>query len=257
MTWDPSSLPRGRGRIALVRQGKIAILRLANEAARNAMSVGMMADFLLAVNALKDNPPLALILHGEGPHGFCAGGDLRDVRQHLLNPETAEGMPVVMGRAMDDLAALPAVVISAVEGNALGGGAELSQVADWVVMAESARIGFVHVGLGVTPGWGGARRLMHRVGRARALNIMLSSQRYCGADALSMGLANEVVLDGSAVERAHGFAVRISEASEAAVRGVLSIIRSDDPAGAEAAAFAQLWAGPDHAAALGKVGAGR
>ncbi len=235
----------------------MAVLELQNPEARNAMSVGMMVDFLDAAAALKKDPPTVLIVCGSGTAGFCAGGDLRDVRDHLLDSSSAEGMPVVMGAALNAIAALPSVVISAVDGHALGGGAELSQVADWVILGPTGCIGFVHARLGVSPGWGGAARLIHRLGRARALRVMVAGHRFRGAEALAVGLADQFVEGEGAVETARTLASRILTSSDAAVRGILDIVRSDDPSSMEAEVFARLWGGPDHRAALSAVEAGQ
>ena len=257
MTWDPSLLPRGRGKVALKRDGDLAILELNNPEARNAMSVAMMADFLKLVEDLVEVPPLVLILCGAGDGGFCAGGDLRDVRASLLNERTAVEMPRVMGAALSALSSLPTVVISAVDGHALGGGAELSQAADWVILGPGAGIGFVHARLGVSPGWGGASLLLRRVGRRRSLHALLAAKTFRGAEAQRLGIADEVLDSGSALSRAHELAGEILRLPDAAIRGILEIVRSSDPRETEADVFARLWAGPAHRDALQTAGAGR
>jgi len=222
----------------------------------------MMADLVDAVEKLQNAPPVAVLLAGGGDAGFCAGGDLRDVRAHLMDEVTAKGMPVVMGDALDALATLPSVVVAAVEGAALGGGAELTTVADWIICGESARIGFVHASLGVSPGWGGGGRLLRRIGRRRATVVLLTARRYRGAEARDVGLVDEVVADGQAVQAAQDWLARITRFPAESIRGLLEIIRSADGnpqalSKAERAVFERLWAGPDHLAALNGVDAGQ
>lgn len=255
--WDPALFPRSRGAIELTREGALARLVLDNPSARNAMSVGMMADFLAGVESLEAAPPSVLIVHGQTAGGFCAGGDLRDVRAHLMNEATATAMPQVMGDAMHALASLPSVIVAAVEGHALGGGAELSQVADVVIAGESARIGFVHARLGVSPGWGGASCLVHRVGRARALQVMATARRYTATEARAVGLVDEVVAEGQAIAAAEALAAHILELPAEAVRGILRIVRSGEPKHAEREVFAQLWSGDGHQAVMRTLGAGK
>ncbi len=248
--------------MVLEMNGPVATLTLHNPDARNAMSVGMMADLLGAVEVLRDAPPVAVLLAGAGDAGFCAGGDLREVRAHLMDEAAATGMPAVMGEALDTLASLPTVVVAAVEGAALGGGAELTTVADWVVAGESARIGFVHAALGVSPGWGGGGRLLRRIGRSRATEVMLTARRYQGAAALEVGLVDVVVADGHAVQAAQDWLAKITRFPADSIRGLLEIIRSADN-GREALAlkerevFERLWASPNHMAALQSVDAGQ
>ncbi len=261
MTWDPSRFPRGRGAVRLEVSGQTATIVFDNPTARNAMSVGMMADLVGIVGELESKDVLAVLIHGAGEAGFCAGGDLRDVREHLLTPESANGMPEVMGEALDRLSRLHAVVVAAVEGAALGGGAELITAADWVVASQPAKIGFVHARLGVTPGWGGARRLIRRVGARAALPIMLQATTLNGDQAQDVGLVDQVVPEGMAVSAATDWIASVLKHPEASVRGVLEIVRAStaiDESGSftEKAVFSRLWGGAAHSRALGSVKAG-
>ena len=98
-----------------------------------------------------------MILSGADQYAFCAGGDLRDVRQSLLDSEQGRIMCEQMTHNLDLLLQLPSFVIAAVEGAALGGGAEVLTACDALICGESSTIGFVHASLGVSPGWGGGR----------------------------------------------------------------------------------------------------
>ena len=261
MDWNPSSYPRGRGAMRLIRTGRKAELVLDNPEARNAVRVGMMVDLLTAVDDLAADPPTVLIVHGAGDAGFCAGGDLREVRAHLMDDQTPAGMPLVIGDALDRLATLPTAIVAAVEGVAVGGGAELSQVADWVVLAESAKIGFVHASLGVSPGWGGARRLIARVGHRAATEVLLHARSYRGDEARLRGLADEIVPNGQALTSAEEWASRVLSVPSASTQGALQILRAArrDPGSTrvvEAEVFARLWGGPAHQEALKKIKAG-
>ena len=261
MSWDPSRYPRGRGAVRLKLSERLATVVFDNPEARNAMSVGMMADLVAIVDRLETSNVLAVLMHGADGAGFCAGGDLRDVRSHLLTSEAATGMPEVMGEALDRLAGLPAVVVAAVEGAALGGGAELITAADWVVASDQATIGFVHVGLGVTPGWGGARRLVRRVGARAALPIMLHAKRYTGPAAHQLGMVDQLAPQGAALSSACEWIDAVLRHPEESVRGALEIIRKaavhgDLDKNTERDVFARLWGGEAHTHALGGIKAG-
>ena len=261
MSWPTvSAVTGGRGGVRLKREGQLARMVLSNPGARNAMSLPMMADFLAAVTDLMADPPIALIVVGDGADGFCAGGDLRDVRAHLMDDGSAEAMSSAMGRATAQLAASPMVIVSAVEGAALGGGAELSQLADWVVMAESARIGFVHARLGVSPGWGGASLLFRRVGRSAAAAILLRAEVHGAESALTLGLADQVTADGEALAQAEAWLAPILTAPPDAIRGALRLVRegaTSEAVGPEREIFCSLWGGEAHRAALDRSGAGK
>jgi len=258
--WQPHSYPRGRGQIQLISDPVLSELVIDNPPARNAMSLGMMADLIDAVARLREEPPVALLIRGAGSTAFCAGGDLREVRAHLMDQAAAEGMPIAMGDALDAIAALPTVVVVAVEGPALGGGAEITTVADWVVASESAQIGFVHVALGVSPGWGGAHRLIQRVGVESASEILLQARRLNADRCLEVGLAQSIAPEGEAVAVARAWIARVTRWPHASIRGVLEILRAARSGGdvrrCERRVFSELWAGEDHCAALESVKAG-
>ena len=144
------------------------------------------------------------------------GGDLKDVRSHLMNPSAAAGMPAVMGGALDRLASLNAVIVAAVEGAALGGGAELLTAADWVIAADDAQIGFVHAALGVSPGWGGGHRLVRKVGHRAALPVLVGARKMTAAQSAVLGLVDEVaaVLVGVGGDEVAMFEEAVEEAVE-------------------------------------------
>ena len=157
------------------------------------------------------------------------------------------------------LAASPMVIVSAVEGAALGGGAELSQLADWVVMAESARIGFVHARLGVSPGWEGLRCSSVVWGSAAAA-ILLRAEVHGAESALTLGLADQVTADGEALAQAEAWLAPILTAPPDAIRGALRLVRegaTSEAVGPEREIFCSLWGGEAHRAALDRSGAGK
>jgi len=258
VTWDPAALPRGEGQIRLQVAGAVAEVVLDNPRARNAMSLGMMVDLVAAVKRLESEEVAVVLIRGEGTSAFCAGGDLRSVAAHLMEKEHAAGMCAVMGDALDRLSSLPAVIVAAVEGAALGGGAEILSACDVVVAATSARIGFIHASLGVSPGWGGGGRLVRRIGAARALRVLTEARRLDVDEAREMGLVDRVVLDGLAEAGAKTVCTEICSQPTAAIRGAVQLVRAwrDDPAsasGVEKEVFGRLWGSEDHVAALARV----
>ena len=261
MTWNPQDFPRGRGRVDLSVRDRLAVVTFDNPDARNAMSVGMMADVVALVEKLEEADVSAVLLRGSPGSGFCAGGDLKDVRAHLMTPSAAAGMPAVMGGALDRLASLNAVIVAAVEGAALGGGAELLTAADWVIAADDAQIGFVHAALGVSPGWGGGHRLVRKVGHRAALPVLVGARKMTAAQSAVLGLVDEVVAQGDAEVSAREWIGRILARPTEAVQGALQILRAgreqpDSAADVERAVFQDLWGGPAHRRALDGVKAG-
>ncbi len=245
-----ASLPEGEGRVHVdpPDASGVAWVRFDHAGSRNALDPRMMLTLAEAADRVRD--ARVVVLTGEHCT-FCSGGNLGAVRSHLAVPGAGAAFGRFMQAAVDRLAELDAIVIAAVEGAALGGGAELVVAADLVVAAPTARIGFVHARLGVSPGFGGGGRLVERVGPREALKI-LALGRTLGADeARAVGLVDEV--HASPRVRAQELAVDVCALPAAAVRGAKRIVRAAAPPRGrdeELAVFAELWGGPDHRRAL-------
>lgn len=255
-TWHPGALPRGDGQIRLALEGEHAEIVIDSPAARNALSPGMMEDLRHVVDALEAARLRSVLLRGEGGVAFCSGGHLHAVQTHLLEEGGGAGMCQYMTALLNRLASLPAVVMAAVEGVALGGGAELLTACDLVVAGETARIGFVQAALGVSPGWGGGRRLVARVGPRRALPLLAFAQPVGAEQARALGLVDRVVPSGQSLDVARAWLRELDAIPLDALRAAVQIGRGVEPA-MEASLFGALWGGPAHRAALERVRRGR
>lgn len=136
-----------------------------------------------------------LLLSGEGGH-FCSGADLNTVRQAIDTPERGALMSKLMTDTLNRLRNLPLLSIAAIDGAAVGGGAELCTAADLRVVSLHATIQFVHTRLGAAPGWGGAARLAQEVGRSSALKLLLLSEKLDADAVVRMGLAHACGREG-------------------------------------------------------------
>jgi enoyl-CoA hydratase/carnithine racemase len=126
-----------------------------------------------------------VILRGAGPH-FSAGYDMHEVLEHV----SAHAKPHFHSEVITRLANLPQPVISAVQGHCSTGALELALAADLIVAADSAQFSDVYARWGLTPVWGLSLRLPHRIGTAKAAEMMYTCRGYSGRDALAMHLAN-------------------------------------------------------------------
>ena len=244
------ALPRGGGRVRLEYEEDWAELILDHPQRRNAISPGMMLDLECAVLELKGWAGALVLVRGD-TQAFCSGGDLTAVRDHLLDPGMAEAMSVHMGLVLDQLSRLPQLVVAAVDGPALGGGAEILMSADTIIAARSARVGFVHASLGVSPGWGGGARLISRVGARAALRVLAEARRLPANEALALGLIDQVC-EGSALEAAREWLCELSATPTVAIRAAVSLVRSADP-DQERREFLSLWGAEAHRNALEKM----
>ena len=249
--------PPRDGCVRLEQGDSVAHITLDFPAARNAMTARMMCQLCEAVQAIAASDVAVIVLDSAEGGAFCAGGHLGDVTEVLTQPGMGRQMARAMSAVLDALGALPAVSITAVEGAAIGGGAEIAISTDFRVFGSGASLHFVHTRLGVVPGWGGGGRLVDLVGRRVALRLLCDAASIDASECARLGLADEVVDEGGASAKARAWAgelVRRPEAVRAAKRVVLARGRRAETArNLESHAFAEVWGGPAHVEALQKV----
>jgi len=174
------------------REGGILSLVLNRPDKHNPLSRAMLSALQQAMqDAGRDAALRCVLLRGAGHGYFAAGGDLKDLSA-VRTPAETEAMVVEARRALDAVRECPVPVIAVVNGDALGGGAELAVACDLRVMAAHARIGYMHGRLNVSTGWGGGTDLFDLVGRARALRMLARAEMVAATDALAWGLADAV-----------------------------------------------------------------
>jgi enoyl-CoA hydratase len=174
-----------------VRQQVLYVL-IDRPAKRNALSRSVL-DQLGAVftTAANDGDILAAVLRGAGDKNFAAGGDLRDLASVQSLAQATE-MSLQAKAALEAIRQFPVPVIAALNGDALGGGAELAVACDFRIFAPRARIGFIQGRLNITSAWGGGIDLMRLVGPQRAMRMLSRSEMLTGGEAADIGLADAV-----------------------------------------------------------------
>ena len=230
-------------------------------AARNAITEELAEALAARLDELeRDGEVRALVITGEGEKAFTAGADLKFLRTGSVAARSA--FNARMHGVVERIVALPFPVIAALNGVAMGGGAELALAADLRIAEPHASIAFKHAAMGVTPGWGGLGRLCSLVGRGTASKLLFTAQPLSPADALHMGLVDEVVETGGARARALALAADIALTSPAAVADLKRLISAAyaGTAGAsveERRTFMERAQHADHAEALAAVAEGR
>ncbi len=183
--------------LQLRREASGAVWLTIDRAAKhNALARPVLAELRATVVELGARPEVRyLVLTGAGERYFAAGGDLRDLAGVRDEP-AVQAMMDEAGSALDALRHCPVPVIAYLNGDAIGGGAELALACDLRLQASHARLGYVQARLAITSAWGGGPDLFRTVGPARALR-MLGRAELVGADeALACGLADAVIRDG-------------------------------------------------------------
>ena len=228
--------------------GQITIQR---PEARNALTWQAMDAFGASVEQAAAVADLrALVVTGDGG-AFCAGGDLFELDGYLSRLDGVR-LATIMADALDRLEAIPVPTIAAIEGPALGGGAEIALACDLRVMAEGASLGMMQVRLAISPAWGGAQRLLRLAGYARSLEWLAGGKVFAALEALEAGLANRVAALGQALAEARSLASHFASHDPEAVRTIKRILRAGvslpiaEALHLERELFADLWAGAAH-----------
>jgi len=182
------------------RDGAVAVLTLHFPAKRNAFCLQMRTQLRERLEAaMADAAVRAVVVAGADGH-FCAGGDISEMESRTLL-QNRERWALVT--ALIRLIALgPKPVVAAVEGFAMGAGLSIAALSDHVVAARDARFGAAFVKVGLMPDMGALWSLQHRVGRAKAREILGLARVFDGVEAGRIGLANEVAEPGAALARA-------------------------------------------------------
>jgi enoyl-CoA hydratase len=233
----------------------VATVTINRPSVHNAISLATMTELERVLDSVNERSDInALILTGAGERVFVSGGDLKDF-ERLDTHEAAVAMSRRMQHLTARLEGLPIPVIGAINGDCLGGGCEVALAADIRIVAENAHFGFKQVTLGITPAWGGRRRLVHLVGRSKAMLLLLSGDLIDAVEAKRIGLADDIVGKGKALETALGVARRIAANPPLAVRTIKQMVNSDDRGDEEgitfeAELFARTWMSHDHQEAL-------
>ncbi len=164
---------------------------------RNALSLALLDEMAATLNAVRDDPGLRLaIITATGERAFAAGGDLKEL-DAMRETDAALAMSRRGRAALAAVREFPLPVVAALNGLALGGGAELAMACDLRVAAAHAEIGFLQGQLNVTTAWGGGIDLLAATGN-RALPILLESRRIPADEALALGLVHRVATPGQA-----------------------------------------------------------
>ena len=168
------------------RDDGVAVVTLDNPKV-NALSQELLNELGEVFSALAEDRPGAVVVTG-GDRLFAAGADVTQ-----FSAERAADIAATFHRVLDAVAAFPRPTIAAISGYALGGGCELALACDFRIASEKAVFGQPEILLGIIPGGGGTQRLPRLVGASRAKELIFTGRQVKAAEALAIGLADEVV----------------------------------------------------------------
>jgi enoyl-CoA hydratase/carnithine racemase len=203
----------------LEQKENISILTI-DHAPANAWNLAAMEELKEQLDHLEnDRQTRVLVLTGAGEKCFSTGFDVTDA----ANAPRISPLGRELWRRIDRF---PKPTFAALNGHALGGGLELAMACHFRIMVDDpkASVGLTELNLGIIPGWGGTQRLPRLVGRARALEMILFSQRIGPREALEIGLVNRLSSPGKLMEDALELAGKLAERPPIAVTWVLKAL---------------------------------
>jgi enoyl-CoA hydratase/carnithine racemase len=215
--------------IILAKRKNMATITI-NHPPVNAWNWATMQDFEQVLDAVEnDSDVRVVILTGAGEKCFSAGFDVSDAgNAQKTSPKARE-----LWRRIDRF---PKPVIAAINGYALGGGLELAMCCQFRIMVDTpeAMVGLTELNLGIIPGWGGTQRLPLLVGKAKALDMILFSQKMSATEALEAGLINQISAPGCLMDDAEALAEKLATRPPLAVSCVLRAIAAGTYEGLDA-----------------------
>jgi enoyl-CoA hydratase len=234
------------GMVDLETDDGLAVITIDRPHARNAISLETMDQLDEALDGAEG--ARALVITGAGDRAFVSGGDLKELAA-LRTLTEAAAMARRMRGVCDRIAGFPGPVLAALNGHALGGGAEVAVAADIRVAAHDVKIGFNQVSLAIMPAWGGAERLAALVGKSKALLLAGTGSVLDATEAHRAGLVDLVVPRESFDAEWRALARKLATAPAGEIKRVIAGV----PAEEAIAAFARLWVSDEHWAAADRV----
>lgn len=217
----------------------------------------MLVDLRDCVEALKSwKEGKGVIIHGAG-RNFCSGGNL-DFIQQIPDTKSANALSRWTVDTLTAMQKLPLVTLCLLTGPSLGGGAEIATYCDYILVSDNVRCGFVHGKMGITTAWGGATQLVRRIGKHKALDLVLTCKVMNAGECVEVGFANDVVESKAALEQATKWFASKLWLNSALVRAYKETVTAADLYSCEEATeferctLAKFWGGPLNQLALKK-----
>ena len=170
-------------------KGFVATVQLNRPQVLNALNLQLMVELVEALEQLDADPDVrCIVIHGS-ERAFAAGADINEMAQ----ASTVDMLERDQFTRWDRIRRVKTPIIAAVSGVALGGGCELTMICDMIVASETARFGQPEIRIGIMPGAGGTQRLTRAVGKALAMEMVLTGKMITADEAERAGLVNKVV----------------------------------------------------------------
>jgi enoyl-CoA hydratase len=200
--------------ILLEKRDRVGLITLNRPKALNALCAQLVAELEQALNELENDSNIGAIVVTGSDRAFAAGADIKEMKDRtFIDVFTSD----FITKGWERLAQCRKPTIAAVAGYALGGGCEIAMMCDMIFAAENAKFGQPEITIGTIPGAGGTQRLTRAVGKAKAMDLVLTGRMMDAAEAERSGLVARVVPADKLLDEALGVAAKIASFSLPAV----------------------------------------
>lgn len=198
--------------ILVDKRDHVLLITLNRSSALNALNAQMMGEISAALAEADGDPRIGASVITGSERAFAAGADIKEMAELSFPQSFVEDYAA----SYEAIAQTRKPIIAAVAGYALGGGCELAMMCDIIIAADTAKFGQPEITLGIIPGIGGTQRLVHAVGKAKAMDLVLTGRMMEAGEAESAGLVARVVPVDDLLDTALEAAEKIGEMSNAA-----------------------------------------
>jgi enoyl-CoA hydratase len=209
--------------ILFKKENRIGFVTLNRPEVYNALNAALLGELGEVLDQIKNNSEIGMvILTGAGEKAFVSGADISEIpaSNALLAWDTSRDHQAILNR----LERLGKPSIAAINGYCLGGGLELAMACTLRMASENARLGLPELGLGLVPGFGGTQRLTRLVGKAKAIEMILTAKPIDAKEAFRIGLVNQVVPFPELIPKAIEMAELILKNGATAIRLAMDLV---------------------------------
>jgi len=188
---------------------KVVLLKLNRPDSLNALSKGLIEDLNHALDIIENDPHYSVIVLTGNGKAFAAGADIKE----MMSKSFQDVIENDFIKPWEKISSISKPTIAAVNGYALGGGCELAMMCDLLIASEKAKFGQPEINLGTFPGSGGTQRLPKTIGKAKAMDLILTARMIDADEAEKLGLTSRVLIEDNFIEQVLEIAKEISEKS--------------------------------------------
>jgi enoyl-CoA hydratase len=208
--------------IIVSTQSKVGIIQFNRPKALNALNAMMITELNSALRGFESDTSIGAIIISGNEKAFAAGADVREMKDKTFAQVKAENFLA----DWDYINTITKPIIAAVSGFALGGGCEFALACDFIIASDTAKFGLPETSLGIIPGGGGTQRLVRAIGKAKAMEMILTHRMMDAAEAESAGLVARVVPLDKLMDEALAAAVKIAGLSQSVVKAAKQAVKA-------------------------------